>query len=133
MYVESTAGREGLTDYESTKARLAEIRQVEAKLKAEATQEGEFVGDSPKKSPHRPTSASGRPPQETKKGECYRSSDGAIVVPRRSWGNIFLWKTPRKKKGAKKKEKPRPRSTLRRTIFCPKNGEHLTHLTNRIP
>jgi putative transposase len=39
------------------------------------------------------------------KRECYRSTDRAIVVPRRSWRKIFLWKTPRKKKGAKKKEK----------------------------
>jgi hypothetical protein len=51
------------------------------------------------------------PPQETKKGECYRSTEGAIVVPRQSWRKIFLWKTLRKKKGAKKKEKPRPVET----------------------
>jgi hypothetical protein len=37
--------------------------------------------------------------------ECYESTDEAIVVPRRSWGKIFLWKTTRKKKGAKKKAK----------------------------
>ena len=43
-----------------------------------------------------------------KKGKGYRLTDGAIVVPRRSWRKIFLWKTPRKKKGAKKKENPRP-------------------------
>jgi len=37
--IDENVERQALTDYESTKARLAEIRQIEARLKAEAAEE----------------------------------------------------------------------------------------------
>jgi hypothetical protein len=50
----------------------------------------------------RSTSASGRPPQETKKGECYRSTDGAIVA---ILAQNFLVENAQKEKRSKKERK----------------------------
>src|SRR5271157_5201378 len=64
--------------------------------------------------PQREIAPEGFPPEETKKGGCYRSTDRAIIVARRSWREISWGKTsgfPQRKKKEQKRKKGGPVET----------------------